>query len=89
MKDLISLIDYYILNNNLPKEVDCSYQIVYSLYEIINMINSLDLYEVDIILHNEELDNEYYGDGILSDVIECVGLEQGIKEVYNKLKNEY
>jgi len=89
MKDLILLINYYILDNNPPKELDCSYQTVYSLYEITCMINNLDSHKVDIILHNEKLGNKYHGNGILSNIIKCTGLEQGIKEVYNKLKDEY
>jgi GDP-L-fucose synthase len=87
IKDLISLVNYYITNNDLPKQIDCSYPGLYKLSEIANMINKLDEYEVDIKIEKEGIDLPYYG--MANVLLGFIGLEQGIKEVYNKLKNEY
>jgi len=85
MKDLISLIDHYINNDNLPKQIDCSYTGLYKLSEIANMINDLDEHKVDIQIKEEGMTMSYYG--IANVLIEYIGLKQGIKETYNKLKN--
>jgi GDP-L-fucose synthase len=85
MKDLISLVDYYI-NNNTPKQVDCSYVSLYKLSEIASMINNLDDYKVDIQIEKEGIALSYYG--IANVLLDFVGLREGIKEVYNILKNE-
>ena len=53
MKDLISLVDYYINNNNLPKQICCSYTDLYKLSEVANIINMLDEYKVDVIIENK------------------------------------
>jgi hypothetical protein len=87
MKDLISLVDYYINNNNISKQIDCSYTGLYKLSEIANMINELDEYKVDICIENKGLALSYYG--VANVLLEYTGLKQGIKEIYNKLKYEY
>jgi GDP-L-fucose synthase len=84
IKDLISLVDYYINNNNLPKQIDCSYIGLYKLSEIANIINELDEYKVDIKIEQNGMALSYYG--IANILIEFIGLKEGIKEVYNKLK---
>jgi len=87
MKDLISLVDYYINNDGLPKQIDCSYFGLYKLSEIADMINSLSGYEVNVQIEKEEMALSYCG--VPNMLLNFIGLEQGIKEVYNKLKNEY
>jgi len=85
MKDLVVLVEYYILNNNLPKEINCNYNNSIDLYSIATIINNLDEYKVDIKLENQEQGNSYTG--TYNNIrIEFIGLNQGIKEVYNKLK---
>jgi hypothetical protein len=87
IKDLISLVDYYINNDNISKQIDCSYIGLYKLSEIANMINELDEHKVDICIENEGMTLSYYG--IANVLIDFIGLKEGIKETYNKLKNEY
>ena len=41
MKDLISLVDYYIHNDGI-KDINCSYEYKYTLSNIANIINQLD-----------------------------------------------
>ena len=84
IKDLISLVDHYINSNNLPKQIDCSYDKLYTLSNIANIINSLDDYKVDIKIEQKGMSSSYCG--VTNGVIDFIGLEQGIKEVYNKLK---
>jgi len=86
IKDLISLINYYINNDNPPKQIDCSYDKLYKLSNIANIINSLDDYKVTIKIEQEGMDLPYYG--IANILLEFIGLEQGIKNIYNKLKNK-
>lgn len=84
MPDLVKLVEYYI-NNDGPKEINCNYKEVLTLGKIANIINSLNEYKVDIKVINEGLDKQYIGN--FNDLnIKFIGLEQGIKEVHNKLK---
>lgn len=87
MKDLISLVDYYINNDNVPKQIDCSYSVLYKLSDVAKIINNLSDYKVEVKIEQEGVDLPYYG--MANVLLGFIGLEQGIKEVYNKLKNEY
>ena len=84
MKDLISLVDYYINNDNTPKQIDCSYVGLYKLSEIASIINDLDDHKVNIHIENKGMALSYYG--IANVKLDFIGLKEGIKEVYNKLK---
>jgi len=84
MPDLIKIVEYYIDNNNLPKETNCIYNTVHTLTEISQIINNLNEYKVEIKVENEDGVN-YKGDNNVLN-IDFIGLKQGIKEVYNKLK---
>jgi len=85
MQDLIKIVDYYIQNDDLPKEIDCVYEKTYSLIEISNMINCLDRYKVQIEIQSEGIQN--YNGNSNSLPINYIGLKQGIKNVYEKLKH--
>jgi UDP-glucose 4-epimerase len=87
MKDLISLVEYYINNDNVPKQIDCSYVGLYKLSEIANIINKLDKHKVDIHIENKGMALSYYG--VANVKLDFIGLKEGIEEIYNKLKNEY
>jgi nucleoside-diphosphate-sugar epimerase len=84
MKDLVSLVDYYIQSQSPPKEIDCSYSKSYTLFNIANMINNLDTHKVDIILQQEGMNEKYCGEP--NTILNYIGLGEGIKQVYNKLK---
>jgi GDP-L-fucose synthase len=85
MPDLVKIVEYYINNNNLPKEINCIYNTVCTLTKIAQLINELDEYKVEIKVANGS-GNNYNGDGGNSLPIDFIGLKKGIKEVYNKLK---
>lgn len=86
MKDLISLVDHYINNDNLPKQICCSYADLYKLSEIANIINTLDKHKVDVIIENKGMALPYYGPANV--LIDFIGLKEGIKNVCNKIKND-
>lgn len=85
MQDLIKLVNHYICNEDLPKEIDCTYDTTMTLSEIASRINELSDKKSEITLESEERDNDYKGK--YTDLgLDFVGLEQGIKNVYEKLK---
>jgi dTDP-4-dehydrorhamnose reductase len=87
MEDLITLIKHYINNDNLPKVINCCYDHSPTLYDVAQIINSLNDYKVNIKIENWGMAPPFNGDFI--DLgLKFIGLEQGIKNVYNKLKNE-
>jgi nucleoside-diphosphate-sugar epimerase len=89
MKDLVSLVKQYLQGNSmfLPKISECSYREKYTLLDIANIINILSNYKVSIKLLDSSKGVSYIGETTPN--LKVIGLEQGIKEVYNKLKNEY
>lgn len=82
MKDLISLVDFYIKNDKISKEVNCSYHNKFTLTDIANMINDLSDYKVPINVQQSGLDF-YCEDSNLP--IQTIGLKNGIEETYKKL----
>jgi nucleoside-diphosphate-sugar epimerase len=88
MDDLITLMDYCVVTDNLPKEINCSYNYSPTLYDVVQIINNLSDYKVNINI--EEWGMAPLFNGSFTDLgLNYIGLEQGIKNVYNKLKNEY
>jgi len=87
MKDLITLVEHYLNNDDLPKEIDCMYLGTKSyLSDIARIINKLNDYEVPILIG--KMTSSYIGHYHPFN-LDFIGLEQGIKETYNKLKNEH
>ena len=77
-----------LVNDNLPKEIDCTYCESKTLYHITDIINHLNNHQVEIKLNNSGIGIKYIGK--FTDLgINYIGLEQGIIETYNKLKNEH
>lgn len=88
MEDLISVVKYYIGEKNPPKEFDCVYsETSYTLFGLACLINKLDDYEVEIV-YGEKIGDDYVSKYRSQLPYGFIGLEQGIKNVYNKLKNE-
>ena len=91
MKDLISLIEWFInqREEEFPiQEINCSYLEKNTLTQIAEMINSLSDYKVNIKIENEGQGDDYCDIHPIMP-FNLIGLKQGIKETYNKLKNEY
>jgi hypothetical protein len=84
MKDLINLTDYYIKNTELKKEINCCYEHKYTLSNIANIINELDMYKVPIQIENKNT-LEFYC-GVHSEFpIKTIGLTDGIKYTFKSL----
>ena len=90
MDDLIMLINHYITSNSgsLITESNCSYITSTSLLDIANIINELDNHKVPIYM-DTQVSEDYESKLNAPYGLNYIGLKQGIKNVYNKLKNEY
>ena len=90
MDDLIMLINHYITSNSgsLITEINCSYITSTSLLDIANIINELDNHKVPIYM-DTQVSEDYESKLNAPYGLNYIGLKQGIKNVYNKLKNEY
>jgi hypothetical protein len=85
MQDLVNVLEYYMSEENPPKEFDCAYNDFYSLKNIADIINNLDEYKVEINIGKEG--RAMYKSNYRSILpIDLIGLEEGIKQVYSKLK---
>ena len=85
MKDLISLVDYYIHNDG-TKEINCSYEYKYTLSNIANIINQLDTYTVPVVIENKNKLDFYCG-GYSQLPIKTVGMVTGIKNTFEILRD--
>jgi len=85
MEDLISLVSYYIDNDDLKKDIDCCYNDKHSLYRIAELINKLNNKPPVDVITKVLFGNEHYIGKPLNVPIKLIGLEEGIKRVYNKL----
>lgn len=86
MKDLISLVQYYIENNSLDKSINCSYETKSTLVNIANFINTLSDYKVPIEIKHKHTLDFYCGDSCLP--IIPIGLDQGILNMYKIIKKD-
>lgn len=86
MKDLISLVDYYITDKQPSKTINCCYSQKYTLTNIADIINSIENYSVPVIVENKNQLQFYCGESH-NMPIKTIGLEAGIYTVYNKLLN--
>lgn len=88
MQDLIKVIEYYTNEENPPKEFDCVYsETSYTLFGLATVISELDNYKVEVI-YGDKMGDDYVSKYRSKLPIEFIGLEEGIKITYNKLKNE-
>jgi GDP-L-fucose synthase len=85
MKDLISLVNYYITNDG-TKEINCSYEYKYTLSNIANIINQSSTYTVPIVIENKGKLDFYCGE--YSELpIKTVGMVTGIKNTFEILRD--
>lgn len=84
MKDFIGVIRYYIDHNSPSKEFDCCYNTRVYLSEITDKINNLSNHKVTVNITNESSADNYIGTNTPIDV-KFMGLDVGIKSVYEKL----
>jgi GDP-L-fucose synthase len=84
MKDFLSVVEYYINNEQLAKKVNCCYKEKYTLMGIADIINSMGNYSVPIELEDQKITGVYCGESILPP-IHIYGLEYGIRNTFNNL----
>lgn len=89
MKDFTRLVKHYIFSDkdNLPKTHDCTYNKTFRTIDILQMINNLEEKKLSIIV--EGSDSTKYCGEFIDLGIDYVGLEKGIKNTYNILKNKH
>jgi GDP-L-fucose synthase len=83
MKDFITLVQHFIENDKLDKQINCSYSHKYSLKNIANFINVLGEHKVPIVIDNKDEFDFYCGDSELP--IQTIGLHIGILNTYKCL----
>ena len=88
MKDLISLVNHYLVAESPQKEIDCCYDQKNTLAEIAEFINKLGDHRVPIEIEDDSKLTFYCG-GTKKLPIEVSGLKRGILETYNNLKKEH
>jgi|TARA_R110002153_G_scaffold216637_1_gene369145 nucleoside-diphosphate-sugar epimerase len=88
MKDLISLVEWHIGKGDksyVYDSITCNYLEKNTLFQVANMINNLDEHKVNIKIENDGVGDDYCEPySVLP--FKLIGLEEGIKETYNKLK---
>lgn len=85
MEDLMTLVDYHLQTDEwLYNTIDCRYTKSHTLVEIAQIINQLDKYRVNINVLQES--GEPYVGNYVGLQIPLIGLERGIRNVYNKIK---
>ena len=83
MKDLIKVVEYYIENDNPPKQVDCSYRQQGSLYSIANFYKPSFLPQGKnkrTVVKAQDYCGNFKDLGL-----NYAGLHEGIKQTYKKL----
>lgn len=88
MDDLVSLVDKYINESTLPKNINCSYESKFTLMGIANHINNLDDFRVPIVVENKK-DLEFYCGNAHGIDYNEIGLVAGIQHTYTKLKQGF
>jgi GDP-L-fucose synthase len=83
MKDLISLVEYYINNKDLEQTINCSYESKYTLKTIAELINTFEQHNVPIVIQDKEKLDFYCGSSNLP--ISVIGFSNGLRETFTKL----
>lgn len=84
MEDFINLVRQYVEQNDLLKEINCTYERTYNLSDITEFINTLGSHTVNVNIQSEYVGLDYYGKNGYS-TIPTTGLFNGIRSVYEKL----
>ena len=89
MDDLCEILKFVINSNTNQKTINCSYAEKYKLSDIAKIINQLSDYKVDIIINDQKIGLNYYGDYNLHLFdIDLIGLHLGIRKTYEKIRDE-
>lgn len=85
--DSIFFIRDWLLNKNLPNEINLVYEKKYDLFEICTMINRLGSFKVPIKIIDHTPGFNYYGDPSLLSKLDYpfLGLQEGLMRVFQSL----
>jgi nucleoside-diphosphate-sugar epimerase len=84
--DFIDILRFYIEDKCSFKEIDCVYKDKFLLSQIAFYINNLSNHKVPVVINSEITGNSYTGKYCMFfDQIEFLGLEKGIRKVYESL----
>jgi GDP-L-fucose synthase len=86
MKDLVSVVDKYLVDTDPPKEIDCSYSEKHSLTNIASQINQLATHKVPVDIQEDGI-SFYCGQELKLDV-PLVGFSQGLKNTFDAILNK-
>ena len=87
VQDTLPIILDWIQSRNIPKEINLVYQNKLYLYDVCEIINKLDNHKVEIVLPKLNFGKNFTGNGeeLFKLGYPLIGLEQGLKRVYNDL----
>lgn len=86
IEDLVSMVRW-VVESQQPhsQDLECSYRRRVSLLQVADVINKLDSHKVKVNVHHDGQGPRYCGVYVPA-IYPLVGLEQGIRNVYNYLK---
>ena len=86
-RNTLPVLQKWIKNENLPKEINMVYGKKYTLLDICNMINTLDSHVVPIEIDSREKGNDYYGDGSQLEKLQLplLDLNSSLKVMYRSM----
>lgn len=89
IKDLFTILDYCIKNTSGYVELNCVYKEKYKFSQICDIINNLDKYKINVII-KDGINKHYTGSSERIEKLKLpwIGLENGIKDMYNHILNE-
>lgn len=90
VEDSLPIIESWLEDKLYSKETNLVYRDKLMLSGICELINKLDEHKVEIIVKNNELANDYSGNGDrLADMgYDLLGLEKGLSSVYSRIKKD-
>jgi nucleoside-diphosphate-sugar epimerase len=98
VNDFVQIVKFYLTIDDhfykgnpsvFWKDMDISYYRKDKLSDIANIINNLDKKKVPVIIENPENGNSYCGySPLYAFPVEFIGLENGIKECYERIKKD-
>ena len=84
MKDLISLVDYYIEQSSPPSEINCSYPEKYTLDQVADIINGQRIEPVPVLQDSVNNRMEFYC-GVSNLPIKTLGIHTGITNSFESI----
>lgn len=87
--DLWTVLDYYLQNQTLPKDINLVYETKNTLVHVAEMINELDKHKSPIKVLEQGMDNSYTGDASLVKSLgfKFLGIKHGLRQMFQLLND--